>query len=298
MTIKHLVISGGGATGMITYGAAAQLAREKFWQLADIKSIYGCSIGAYIGFIISLGCDWDWLDDYFIKRPWNKLVAASTISLIDVYEEKSLLNEQFFTEAIVPFLKAKDLNETATLENLYDLTHIELHMYSVNINSSKLEKVDISHKTHPHLTIIKALRMTMAFPIIFQPVFEGEACYIDGGVLNNFPLNDCLAQQTLAQHKAEKDEILAFKNIWTVNKNCISEKSSILDFLLMIMKKTQASLDTEPEQEEVKHTVRCLVEDLNDVSKWIETLSNEETRHKFVEKGKVHANLFLSYIKP
>jgi predicted acylesterase/phospholipase RssA len=293
MTIKHLVISGGGATGFLTYGAAAYLARANFWSLANIESIYGCSIGGYMGVIFSLGYDWEWLDDYFIKRPWNKVITSSTISLIDIYAEKGLINEHFFTEAIVPLLKAKDLTENTTLEELYTFNHIDIHLYTTNINSLKFEKIDLSYKTHPKLSIIKALRMTMAFPILFQPIFDGEACYIDGGILNNFPLNDCLAQT-----KCNREDILAFKNIWTNDNNKkISEKSSMVDFLLMLMRKMQIEIDTESLQEEVKYTVQCVVEELSDVSKWIEALSCEEMRRKFIDKGGVHAKLFLAYIK-
>ena len=53
-----------------------------------------------------------------------------------------------------------------------------------------LKKVDLSHTTHPDLPLIKALQMTMCFPIMFQPICYGDDCYVDGGLLNNFPLND------------------------------------------------------------------------------------------------------------
>ena len=69
MTIKHIVISGGGPTGFITYGAVRYLSKEKFWDLKNIETIYGSSIGALMGVVFSLGYDWEWLDDYFIKRP-------------------------------------------------------------------------------------------------------------------------------------------------------------------------------------------------------------------------------------
>ena len=73
----------------------------------------------------------------------------------------------------------------------------------------------------------------------------------------------------------------------------ISEKSSLLDFLLTMMKKTQASLDTERQQAEIKHTVRCLIEDLTSFTKWAEALSCEPLRKKLVEKGHSQAALFL-----
>ena len=55
--IKHLVISGGGPSGLLTYGAASYLARQGFWSIENIESIYGCSIGAYMGVVFSLGYD-------------------------------------------------------------------------------------------------------------------------------------------------------------------------------------------------------------------------------------------------
>jgi len=297
MPIKHLVLSGGGPTGLLTYGVASYLANKGFWHLKDIESIYGCSIGAYMGVVFSLGYDLEWLDDYFIKRPWEKLVASSAINLVDVYEKKGLVSAQFITDSIMPLLRGKDMSEHITLAELYAFNHIDIHLYATNINAAILEKVDLSYRTHPNLGVIKALRMTMAFPLLLQPIFEEGGCYIDGGLLNNFPLNDCIRRE-----HCNPDEILAIKNIWTMEKEkemeSISEKSSLLDFLLMVMKKTQATLDTERQQVEIKHTVRCLIEDLMSFSKWAEALSCEPLRKKLVEKGYKQAELFLAYLSP
>ena len=150
MTIKHIVISGGGPSGLLSYGVIAQLHKKGFWQLENIKSMYGCSVGAYISVILSLNYEWNWVNDYFIKRPWDKLVAASTTRLTDIYEKKCLLNEHFYTEAIAPLLRGKDLSDTITLAEFYAYNKIDIHMYSANINAVKIEKIDISHKTHPN----------------------------------------------------------------------------------------------------------------------------------------------------
>lgn len=292
MTIKHLVISGGGPSGLLSYGVASQLAKKGFWQLADIKSMYGCSIGAYVSFMLSMGYDWEWLDDYFIKRPWEKLVAASTTRLTEIYEKKCLLNEHFYTEAIKPLLLAKDLSETITLAEFYAYNQIDIHMYAVNINAIKIEKIDISYKTHPNLSLIKALRMTMAVPIMFEPIFMDDGCYIDGGLMHNFPLNDCIQQQ-----ECETDEILGLKNIWQENiTQPINEKSSIFDFLLEIIKKMRASIDTEPEQTEIKYIVNCITDEFASFDKWVEALSSESMRKKLVENGRNQADLFLAYV--
>jgi len=287
--IKHLVISGGGPTGFLTYGAASYLAKHHFWSLANIKSIYGCSIGAYMGVVFSLGYEWEWLDDYFILRPWDKLVASSTINIIDMFKEKGFINENFFIESIMPLFRGKELNEQTTLSELFAFNAIDIHMYACNINTSIIEKIDISHKTHPSLSVIKALQMTMAVPVIFKPIFEDGGCFIDGGILNNYPVNDCLTQQA-----CESDDILAFKNIWSLANPVINEKSSILDFILIMMRKMHLTLDTETKQTEIKNTINCFVEDmLNGYDKWMYIVRDEDTRRKIVEKGYKQAEAFL-----
>lgn len=288
MPIKHLVLSGGGPTGFLTYGAASHLAKQGFWTLENIESIYGCSIGAYFAVVFSLGYAWDWLDDYFIKRPWEKVIAAATISLMDVYEKKGLMNEHFFIEAIEPLMRAKELNQSTTLAELYAFNQIDIHLFTTNVNSARFETVDLSHTTHPNLPVIKALQMSMAVPGIFQPVFDDGGCYIDGGVLNNFPLNDCLRRA-----ECNPDEVLAFKNIWTSENEVISEKSSMLDFILIMMKKTMQTLASENDPPDVKNTVRCVVEDLGDITKWMAVLSCKELREKNIEKGYKQAEHFL-----
>jgi len=289
MPIKHLVISGGGPTGLLVYGIVSQLEKKGFWQLADLQSIYGCSIGAYMGVVFSLGYAWEWLDDYFIKRPWEKLMAMSTSHLIDIYEKKCLINEHFFIEAITPLLRAKDLADTITLAELYAYNKIEIHMYTTNINGKQLEKVDLSYKTHPNLSVIHALRMTMAIPILFAPIYENAGCYIDGGLLNNFPLKDCIMQQ-----ECETNEILGFKNIRGNSEQNINEKSSIFDFLFALLRKLQLTVDTESVQPEIKHNVHCVVDDIASFDKWAKMLQSEDLRRGIIEKGYTQAELFLA----
>jgi predicted acylesterase/phospholipase RssA len=290
MTIQHLVISGGGPTGILSYGVISTLAKKDFWQLTDIKSMYGTSIGAYVCFMVSLGYEWEWLDDYFIKRPWEKLVAASTNKLTDIYEKKSILNGNFYTEAIKPLLRGKDISETITLAEFYAYNKIDFHLYAANINAKIVEKVDISHQSHPNLSLIHALRMSMAVPVMFDPIFIEGGCFIDGGLMNNFPLNDCIEQQ-----KCDFDHILGIKNVWKENVNqSINEKSSIFDFVLEIIKKMRAYIDLDENHPAIKNIVYCVTDEFATADKWVETLSSEKLRKRLVEIGCSQADLFLT----
>jgi predicted acylesterase/phospholipase RssA len=302
--IKYIVISGGGPTGLLSYGAIQYLAKEGFWELKNIKGIYGCSIGSYLAVVLSLGYDWEWLNDYFIKRPWNKIISNNQISFIDAFIKKGLFGEEIVSEMLFPLLSAKELTSSITLKELYEYNNIDIHLYTTNINTTKFTKVDISHKTHPNLSVIKAISMSMAYPFVFKPILINNDCFIDGGLLNNYPVNDCLLQTNCLE-----EEILAFKNIWTINEtinsnnnntninnNNITESSTIIDYLIILLKKMQNEINTEPLQREVKYTVRCLVEDLDTYHSWIKALSVEEMRIKLIKNGNYHAQLFLSYI--
>ena len=291
MTIKHIVISGGGPTGFITYGAARQLAKDKFWNLEDIKTIYGCSAGAYIGIVLSLGYDWDWLDDYFIKRPWDKVLGITPINIFESFVKKGIIGERFMRDSIEPLFTAKDIDVNITLQQFYDLNGIDIHLYSANINTDNIEKVDISHKTHPDISVIKALYMSTSLPIAFEPVLEGDACYIDGGIINNFPINDCIEQT-----KCNTDEILAFKNIWNNKNTVVNEDSSLIDLLNTMIWKIQCYLGSEKNNVEVKNTVECQVTDIGGIASWFDTISTMDNRKRLVDSGATSAIVFRNKI--
>ena len=54
MTIKHLVISGGGPIGLSYLGAMEYLSDNGFVNIDNIQSIYATSIGSIISVILSL----------------------------------------------------------------------------------------------------------------------------------------------------------------------------------------------------------------------------------------------------
>ena len=75
----------------------------------------------------------------------------------------------------------------------------------------------------------------------------------------------------------------------------ITEESSLIDFLMATLSKMARVISSEEKQEEVKNTVRCLVEDLNGLPSWFEAVSTKEMRAKLVERGRHQGKLFLSY---
>ena len=288
MTIKHLVLMGGGPMGFMAYGALKQLNRRKIWEHKDIKSIYATSVGSFLGVLMLLDYKWDTLDDYIYNRPWEKMFKPVNIdTMFHVYNKKGILKEDIIYKSLKPLLNGSNLEIDVTLKEFYDYNNVELHMFSVNMNDTPIHSVDISYKSHPNLKLITAVKMSCSFPILFPPVFYENGCYIDGGLLNNFPLDDCYNSL-----QCKKSEILAIKFICKKNYiNCDDENNNLFNYLDFFIKKLINYLDTSNKQINIDNI--CLIEtDFIPYYKWIDILCDKKKRIDMIQQGIHIANDF------
>ena len=207
MPIKHLVIAGGGPIGLQFLGALEHLNEQGFWNFEDIESIYATSIGTFLGAIICLKYDWSTLNKYIIERPWHDAFKLNGKQILDAFYNKGLYDKKVIEIVFKPLLEAKDLSLNITLKEFYEYSKIEFHLYTFELN--KFETTDISYKTHPDLLLTQAIHMSSALPGVFIPTISDNGCYIDGGVMANYPLSYCL------QDCKNEDEILGIKDLRT-----------------------------------------------------------------------------------
>ncbi len=69
MIIRNLVLSGGGPSGFLTYGASKYLNKIGFWELANIKSRFNCLISSVFGLNCSNGCNLHFPSDNRTTNP-------------------------------------------------------------------------------------------------------------------------------------------------------------------------------------------------------------------------------------
>ena len=287
MLIKHLVIGGGGPNGFGFYGILKQLHYKKFWNIKNIETIYSCSIGSYVGFMLSLKYDFNWIDDYLIKRPWEKITKFKPISILNSWNDKGLVGEEIAYEVIKPLLGAKSLNANITLKEFYIYTGIEQHFYTTDLNNNCIEKVDLNYKTFPNLELYKALAMSSAFPVIFKPIMIDDSCYIDGGLLNNFPLDDCLHET-----QCHDNEILAIRDLIRKLNTNINDDTNLYQYIVNIIFSMKRFISSENKQKIIKNIITFPGEPFN-INTWMNIMNNEELRNKYVENGKNIADRFL-----
>lgn len=286
INIEHIIINGSGPFALTNYGVAKTLEKNKFFNLDNIKSIYGTSSGAMLGCILCLKYTWEELDSFLINRPWDTIYNIKIENIYDLLNSKGLMGEELFIKMFKPLLCGKDLDIDITLKEFYEYSNIELHIFAVDINTSTLE--DISYLNYPNLKLITAIHMTSCLPGFITPVCIDNKCFIDGGLFCNYPLNYCIEKQ-----KCNKDTILGIQNIWNSDdNNLINDESNILDYVSKIVKCLVKKCDSTALQEDIKYNIKTMTPYTN-YSNSKDALINSETRLLYINNGVEIANTFL-----
>lgn len=290
MAIKNIVISGGGPAGLISYGAIKKLNQLGFWNRNILTAIYASSIGGFIGFLVAMDFEWQIIDDYIIERPWIKAFETLTTDILEIICNTGIDGEEIFSICTKPILAAKELPHNITLKQLYDITKIDLCLTTTELNCSIGFGAElISYRTYPDMTLNCALACTCALPMIFKPIFYGEKCFIDGGVINNFPLKICIDDA-----KCNQNEIVAFTNKWNRSALKMTKTTSIIDYCHMIMSKLHWTVDTTKEQPTIQNLLFLEIEDIVNIATWYDVLDNKEKRKLLILRGETTADIFFT----
>lgn len=229
MNIKHLVICGGGISGLTAYSILRESNIAGFWNINNLASMYGTSAGAIIAVFIALKYEWVDIDDYIIKRPWQNVFKFDIGCILRSFDTRGIFDQKIIEELVFPMLKGKDLDTNITMKELYEYSNIDIHIFTTELHT--YTTIDISHSTHPDWKVIDAIYCSACLPIVFIPLLKDGKCYVDGGVTNNYPIYSCL------ENGANPEEILGISMPkQETSTTIISESSSLLDYLSFIMR--------------------------------------------------------------
>ena len=286
MTIKHLVFSGGGPSLLQTLGAIEHLDTMKYIDLNAIETIYGTSAGAIVGTLLCFKYDWTTLKDYMLKRPWLDVFPIKVQHIFEAYTKKGVFDIKTVEKCFKPLMDAKDIPLNTTLKDFYEYSKIELHLFTFEINNFHL--VDVSYLTHPTLPLLTAMQMTCGIPMLVMPVCIEDKCYIDGGIMCNYPLQFCL------ESGKKEEEVLGFKNQYdSTNESHVHSDSTIVDFIMCFLFKIIHNLSITDKQPRIKYEVICATR-LISIDFFKSSLSTYEARLELFNSGVEHAKKFLT----
>jgi predicted acylesterase/phospholipase RssA len=283
--IKHLVISGGATWGLSAYGVVRECHRQGFLNINDLETIYGTSIGSLLAVFFALKYDFEVLDNYIVKRPWQHVWNANVYSIMEMIDKCGIYQYKHIEEIFRPLFLALDLTVDITMKEFYEHTHVDLHIFLTEINDFKC--IDVSHTTHPDWKLIEVVYGSCTVPFIFAPLRRHEKCYIDGGFFANYPLDMAIKQLRISNPDIE-DEILGIElGVFTeeeYQKTHISETTKIFDYATTILNKLLRKIlfsntHTKTKYEIFVHSSFMTVNDI------ILAVSSEEHRRKMINFG-------------
>ena len=219
-----LVLGGGEAKGAAEVGVLKYIEKSGI----PIDYIAGTSIGSIVGALYSVGYRADELDSMFHSQEWLSLLSD---------RDQSLRGQVLTTRDSVTYLfgfpvkrpKSKSPNHTRTIglsrgdklvslfDNMlnlpdsinFDKLPIPFRCVAVDIRS--FQEIILSSGNLP-----KAMRASMAIPGVFKPVESDNMLLVDGGLLNNLPVDvvramgaDVVIAIDLTQNKHEDKKVKA-----------------------------------------------------------------------------------------
>lgn len=201
-----LVLSGGGAKG------AAHIGVLKYIEEAGIPIDYiaGTSMGSIVGGMYALGYSPDEILDIINSVDWNRLISNQVerkkISFSNkVKNSTRIINIPFSLTTDDEELQSRSFRNSlpkgmVTGDNLINLFNSLSVGYSDSLSFNDLPIPFICVATNiingePEVLdkgeFTKSLRASMAIPILFDPIKIGNNMYVDGGIVNNFPVDQC-----------------------------------------------------------------------------------------------------------
>jgi len=208
-------------------------------------------------------------------------------TFMKIQSNKGMFGMKEFIESFRPAFEGKDYPTTMTMLEFYNATGIEHHFMTTELN--KFVTIDLSYKTHPNLPVIEACYMSCTYPIIFEPIIRNGCAYVDGALINDYPVNECIRDQ-----KCELKDVLGFKIIWECKPTNISEKTSFIQFMTVFVNQIRTNLFENRKTTPIPNEVICMSKEQT-MYDWKNIINDENYRRELLARGIMYAKMFLSY---
>lgn len=232
--IEHIIFSGGGHNILVMYGALSLLKKEGYIDFKKLKSIDATSAGSLLAFTLMLGIeDDDAIEEYLIKRPWDKVFNVTPDIIFKTFQNRGLFNSEVVKQIMEPLMKTCGVELDITMQQLYEMNQIDFNIYATELN--KLELVTFSHKNVPNERVLDVIYKSCCIPPLFQPVIDNDKCFMDGGVFANYPLHCFIEREG---NDVDLDTVFGVKLISEqIERDYITQESNITEYVFCIIKK-------------------------------------------------------------
>ena len=201
--MKHLAI-GPGVLGYFAHlGVLKKLADTK--QLDSLEEISGSSAGGIVALLyIAARGNFERILNISLNIPIHKMIKPDLKTLLKNY-------------GLIPYQRIKDMLSEAlrklipkksdiTFKELYYHFPVKLHIPAFCVNTG--QTVYFSVDTHPDMSVLDVVYMTISIPFIFESYEYRDWRYVDGAFMETTPCAPFLNKQDVLAirlvHKSEQ----------------------------------------------------------------------------------------------
>ena len=239
-----LILSGGGSKGICTLGALQYLQDNKLLDNNDIKYYIGSSVGSIISYLLIIG-----------YTPIEIVVYLCSNNVLESFINKNNFSIPLFTGGLYDYsiitkhcekMTNLKINYIPTLKQLKDNFGKELIVCSYNLTDHKREYINWIN--YPELSCLDAIRMSSNIPFFFNEFIYNGKEYIDGGIVDNFPIG------LLLEDKFKNNKTLGINLDDKLNETTESDDNSNYSKVIKLLNKLYNIL-TIPLKEKKKYDV-------------------------------------------
>ena len=180
-----------------------------------------------------------------------------------------------------PILDAHDIPLNITIREFYELTKIELFIYVTELNAYVTECM--SYKNYSSWQLLDAIYGSCCMPIAFAPLIVEDKCYIDGGLLLNYPLEKCI------DSFADLDEVfgISLGHIPEESISQITQNTNIVDFVSVLFMKIYENILFPHSSMSIPYEIK-IYSNVASVDFIIKVMNSQEEREKLFDYGYQH----------
>lgn len=276
MTIKHLVISGGGTHGFTFWGMLKQCIKHKVINYDNIETITSTSIGSFIAVIFALKYDINFIDDYLIKRPWHHTIPLGVYEYIESFNKCGIFDRTVVDTIMKPIFGGRNISLDITLKEFYEFSNIECNILCTN--ASNLKPILMNHNNFPNEKLLDVIYCCCSIPVIFQPIEIQNNHYIDGGIIANYPIDFLIEKY----ENINTDEILGIHNKLTSKP--ILDYTNLMSYISSLIFSIFENTITKPVLAKIKYEIN-ISPTVKETFDFASIIYNEPIRQQFINNG-------------
>lgn len=178
-----LVVSGGSIKGFTSLGCLTKL---KELQIINNLRVYcGTSVGSAICLLLLVGYEPQQIYQILYEIDLDMLIEYDNDIIDDSCFGISTSDPLINIIAIV--LEKKNIDADITFKKLYELIPKKLIITGVCLNDLSLSY--FNYETTPDMSVLLAVRISISLPFVFKPVLYNNKVWVDGGCLNDYPID-------------------------------------------------------------------------------------------------------------